>query len=64
MGVESPRGRDTDTLLAGNALGTMLTVERLRGFVMVRHDIVTRECIGQKGRGRRRKERTDIDSGL
>lgn len=43
MGELSPTGRDTDSLLAGNALGTMFTELRFRGFVTTREDMVTGE---------------------
>lgn len=34
MGVFSPRGRDADILVAGNAFGTIFTAERFRGLEM------------------------------
>lgn len=34
MGVFSPRGRDADILVAGNAFGTIFIAERFRGLEM------------------------------
>ena len=34
IGVFSPRGRDADILVAGNAFGTIFTAERFRGLEM------------------------------
>lgn len=41
IGVFSPRGLDADTLVAGNAFGTILTAERFRGLEMTTEEIVT-----------------------
>lgn len=46
MGDASPAGRDTANLLAGNALGTMFTELRFRGFVMTSEDIDTEVARG------------------
>lgn len=41
MGVYSPAGRLTDTVVAGKALGVTCIELRFRGFVMVRDETVT-----------------------
>lgn len=45
-GALSPKGRDADTLVAGNALGTMLREVRFRGLLMTQEamDTVHRMC--------------------
>lgn len=49
-GLLSPAGLETDTLLAGNALGTMLTEVRLCGLVMTRDEMLTAaKVLGQQG---------------
>jgi hypothetical protein len=42
IGLVSPKDLVADTLVAGNALGTMLSVERLRGWVTERPERVKR----------------------
>lgn len=37
----SPGDRDADTLVAGNAFGTIFTEDRFRGLVMTSEEIVT-----------------------
>lgn len=59
MGAASPAGRDTDNLVAGNALGRMFNEVRFRGFVITREDMDTgrRARSARQSRGRRHLER-------